>query len=77
MECSTKKYDPEEASSKKYVVNHYMKFQMTDDRSLGCKNNSIPKKLDYPTYIISVGLGWVSLKFGLVWVSGCGFKNLV
>ncbi|XP_073222604.1 uncharacterized protein [Cicer arietinum] len=38
-----KKYDTEEAEVKKYVVSHYLKYQMTNDRSMEAQSHEIQK----------------------------------
>ncbi|KAA0048175.1 putative Polyprotein [Cucumis melo var. makuwa] len=41
--CTTKKYDTEEARSKKYVVSRYLRYQMTDDKFVEAKSHEIQK----------------------------------
>ncbi|XP_050945529.1 uncharacterized protein LOC127150877 [Cucumis melo] len=48
-----KKYDTEEAGSKKYVVSRYLRYQMTDDKSVEAQSHEI-QKIAYE--IISEGM---------------------
>jgi len=38
-----KKYDTEEVGAKKYVVSRYLKYQMTDDRSVEAQSHELQK----------------------------------
>ncbi|XP_060963454.1 uncharacterized protein LOC133032979 [Cannabis sativa] len=42
-EALQKKYDTEEVGTKKYVVSRYLKFQMTDDKSVEAQSHELQK----------------------------------